>query len=654
VTSDVVALEPVVSWPREMEVGRSYLVTVDIRSAADLESWPYDEEQFELNCVLDAAPYLDTRVVDDPLLVLHRFGGTYRPARFIVSARQIPPPDGATEIWLSYVNRWGVVLQTIPLPLAISSRHNVMAQPSDLLVSRDRGPVAEPAQPITHPITITIDSEHPGPIVPVDFAGLSFERGPLLPGGNAGIAGNLFNPGNSSLVTLFRNLGLGNLKIGGGTVEQLIPAGTGSDGYTGIDNLFAFAAAAGVKVIYTFRMMSAGKPPVGDLKAVHAQAAGHIWGNHRDHVASFAIGNEPDWHAYHTYPGHAMDPAIYEEVAATPGSAYPSYLTQWRSIADAVRATAPGAPFSGPDLGAYTTTTYTPSPSEGVSWTAQLARDEQDSGRLTEVTQHYYVGGSPGQTTGQQAISNMLSPEWVKDTAIGTQPATTTYTPYPWLYLNNLAPVVAAGLRFRLTESNDYLVGVAGASNAYAAALWALDHLHWWAAHGAAGVNFHNRQWLYTATIVPDPANPGAYTINPKGYGIKAFTLGSAGQVKPVQIQNPDDTNLTAYCIGGASEYYVTIINKTHGADAADAAVTIVPPGPGVQAAEVMTLAGGEPGDARGINATLGGATITGDAPWNGKWSTLPVDPLAGITLTVKATTATIVKIEGGRDMPPP
>ena len=133
-TSDVVVLEPVVSWPREVELGRSYLVTVDIRTAMDLEAWPYDEEQFEPSCVLDAQPYLDTNVVDDPVLVLHRFGGTYRPVRFVVSARQIPPhDDGSADIWLSYVNRWGVVLRTVSLPLIVSSRRDVTTQVSDLI-----------------------------------------------------------------------------------------------------------------------------------------------------------------------------------------------------------------------------------------------------------------------------------------------------------------------------------------------------------------------------------------------------------------------------------------------------------------------------------------------------------------------------------------
>ena len=386
-----------------------------------------------------------------------------------------------------------------------------------------------------HPVTVTIDAGHLGPVVGGDFAGLSFERGPLLSPGNAGVSGNLFSPDNNSLITLFRNLGLGSLRIGGGTVDQLIPAGTGSDGLTGIDNLFAFAAAAGVKVIYSLRLLSPAANPMGDLKAVHAQAAGHIWGRYQQNVASFAIGNEPDWHAYHSHPGHPLDPAIFEQVPGVPGSAYPSWLAQWRSLAGAVAGVAPGAPLSGPDLGAYSRKTYTPDPDSGVSWTEQLARDERDAGRLAEVTQHYYVGDSPGRTTAQQAISNMLSPEWVNGTAPGTQPTATTYTPYRWLYENNLAPVAAAGLRFRLTESNDYLVGVPGASDAFASALWALDHLHWWAAHGAAGVNFHNRRGLCTATIVPNPA--GRWGARDQSEGIRHQSvhprLGGAGQARP-------------------------------------------------------------------------------------------------------------------------
>jgi hypothetical protein len=499
-----------------------------------------------------------------------------------------------------------------------------------------------------HPVAITVDTEHPGLPVPGDFAGLSFERQPLSPG-YAGVAGYLFSPENSSLVTLFRNLGLCNLRIGGGTVDELLPAGTDSDGFTGIDHLFAFAGAAGVRVIYTLRLLNPEAQPAGDLRLAGAQIAGYIWHRYQETVASFAIGNEPDWHAFHTYPGHRRDLAIYEETEGVPGSAYRSYLAQWRSLAGAVGDAAPGAPLSGPDTGAYDTLTYTPDPDAGVSWTERFARDEGGSGRIADITQHYYVGGGPGETTAQQAIANMLSPEWVTGTAAGTQPTGTTYIPYPWLYANHLAPVTAAGLRYRLTESNDYLTGVPGASDAFASALWALDYLHWWATHGAGGVNFHNKQWLFTDTIVPgSDATGGGYAITPKGYGIKAFTLGSAGRIKPIAIANPDGINLTAYCIGQAGEDYVTIINKTHGPRAAGADVTITPPGRPLHDAAFMALASAEPGAATGTSATLGGARITGDTAWKGRWKALPADPRAGISLTVPATTAAVVKIHSG------
>lgn len=512
---------------------------------------------------------------------------------------------------------------------------------------RDRGAVPRGTRPGPSPVTITIGAGPPGPVIPDDFAGLSFERGPLNPG-NAGVTGYLFDPENRSLVTLFRNLGLRNLRIGGGSVDQRMPAGTGRDGFRGIDSLFAFAAEAGAKVIYSFRLLNPAAAPVPELKAVNAEAAGYIWRHYRENLASFAIGNEPDWHDFHSYAGRPRDPAIYEEVSGVPGSAYASYLDTWRSFAEAVRAAAPGAPLAGPDTGAYSPMTFTPEPDRGVSWSQRFADDERDSARIADITQHLYVGGGPGKTSAQQAISNMLSPEWVQGTAAGSQPRGTTYTPYPWFYESHLAPVLAAGVRYRLTEANDYLGGVPGASNAFASALWALDFLHWWAAHGAGGVNFHNKQWLITDTIVPDPAARGRYATTPKGYGIKAFTLGSKGQVRPVTMGNPGGINLTAYCAGGGGEDYVTIINKTHGAEARDAAVMIAPPGPGLAGAEVMMLAGGEPGDAAASTATLGGAAITGDAPWEGEWSALPADPEAGIRLTVPAASAAVVRIRHG------
>lgn len=514
----------------------------------------------------------------------------------------------------------------------------------------------------TEPVTVVVDATAAGPPVPSDFTGLSFERG-ILNSGNAGVHGYFLSPANTELVTLFRNAGIGNVRIGGNTVDQQIPAGTGADGYTGVDQLFAFAAAAGANVIYSFRMSNPSASPIPNLVPDDASAAQYIWQHYSGLVNSYAIGNEPDWHSY-----HVSDPAIHE-TNSEPGSAYPSYLEDWRKFAAAIQNVVPEARFSGPDTGNYGTrgglpyVTNTPTQADGVSWTEQFADDEGGSGRVKDLTQHLYVGGSPFDTTGPQAIANMLSADWVEQTEIGTQPTgtgsatPTAYVPYPWLYTHNLAPVVARGLPFRLTESNDYLNGIAGASDVFAAALWALDYMHWWAAHGASGVNFHNKQWIYTDTVTPAPGTydpntgtcsaPGCgnYRVTPKGYAMKAFDLGAQGSVKPASVSKPPDVNVTAYAVGSDSDLYVTVINKTYGSGASDAQVTIVPTDFRWTEAASITLAAGEPGNESSATATLGGAAITNSGPWQGGWTALPNGSQGRIAVTVPATTAMVVRV---------
>lgn len=505
----------------------------------------------------------------------------------------------------------------------------------------------------TAPVTLTVDTASRGYAIPQGFSGLSFERGPLN-SNNAGVSGYFFSPSNTQLVTLFQNLSLHNLRIGGGSVDQAVPAGYNPDGFTGIDDLFEFAQVAGAKVIYSVRMLNT-RNTYPNLKAQDANIASHIWQRNASLLDSFAIGNEPDWHnPYHT----RGDPAIFETTPGVPGSAYPSFLADWRSFASTIVDSVPAAVFVAPETGSYTTSTYTPDPTTGVSWTQQFAQDEKDAKNaagaplLVAATQHHYVGGSPGKTTTQEAIDNMLSRNWVNDTEITKGPeGTETYTPYPWIYMHNLEPVLKNGVAYRMTEANDVLTGIAGASNGYAASLWALDYMHWWAEHGMAGVNFHNKQWILTDTIVP-----GAYPCSgpctnfqttPKGYGIKAFDLGGHGFTKTVTITNPNNVNVTAYATGNAREIYVTIINKTHNSanDSTDAVVTIHPNGFAAASATEMVLTDGDPGNAALMNASLGGAVITNNSRWLGQWAPLQPESDGEVTVTVPATTAAVVRI---------
>ncbi len=509
------------------------------------------------------------------------------------------------------------------------------------------------------PVKLTIDASKREFRIPDDFVGLGFETRSVVPD-EYGVSGYFFSPSNTQLITLFRNIDIRQIRVGGGTVN-----GSGSDeqcvtpipNYKDIDNLFEFARKASIKVIYSVRLENISACANPHLAEDDAKIVEHIWSKYRANLDSFSIGNEPDVRQYHTYPGQQLDPAVIETKPGVAGSAYPSYFSDWRHFAEVIHKAVPGARFSGPDTAVSGTSSFAPNPAIGVSWTVRFARDLKGSGLLVEALQHHYVWGSPGDTTAQEGIDDMLSSAWDEDDTQGMQPAKNggkaEFNPYPFVYSRVLAPLVAMGVPYRMTEANDCLHGVVGASDGFATALWALDYMHWWAAHRIAGVNFHNNPWIPSDTIVPDP-NPcdpsgcGNYRTTPKGYGMRAFALGSHGWVEPIEVSNPNKINLTAYAVGTDRNLYVTIINKTHSTThdvtVAQAVIQADHFRPG--RASTIVLTDGEPGNAALMTATLGGSTMTNDRPWRGTWTPIPVNKDGTITLDVQSTTAVVVRIQ--------
>lgn len=512
------------------------------------------------------------------------------------------------------------------------------------------------------PIKVTIDTSKHEYAIPADFVGLGFETKSVVLN-TYGVRGNFFSPSNTQLITLFRNIGIKNIRVGGGTVD-----GSGAKancvtpvpGYQDIDSLFEFARAAGIKVIYSVRLENFASCPNRNLAEEDAKIAQYIWNKYRANLDSFSIGNEPDVREYHSTTERTLDPAIYETKQGVSGSAYPSYLTDWQHFASVIHEAVPEARFSGPDTAVSSTSSFTPNPTNGVSWTQQFARDLKDSGLLAVTLQHHYVWGVPGNTTAREAIDDMLSSAWDDDTSVGKQPAndggTAEFHPYPFVYTHVLAALVSYGVPYRMTEANDCLHGVSGASDGFAAALWALDYMHWWAEHHMAGVNFHNNPWIPTDTIVPDPnpctaAGCGNYRATAKALGMKAFSLGSHGDVEPIKVDNPKHINLTAYAVGTANDLYVTIINKTHTSthDATDARVIIKAPGFDEASVDAMVLTDGQPGNAALMAGTLGGSTITGNAPWGGKWTPIGRVHAGKVKVIVQSTTAQVVRIRSAK-----
>jgi hypothetical protein len=418
------------------------------------------------------------------------------------------------------------------------------------------------------------------------------------------VAGHLFSPTNTQLVTLFKNSGIHNLRLGGGTVDGPHPA---IPSHADIDEAFGFARAAEIKIIYSL--------PLLDAEATNAAAiARYIWDRYQPYLDCFSIGNEPNEPPYRSASVGAI-------------TNYADFLAAWRAFATAVTNAVPAATFSGPESG-------------GIDWVPEFIKDEGPSGRVVMITHHEYIGGKPfikrthKELPAAQAIDFMLSRNWVTNE-------------YPHFYQKTSAFAAAAGLPCRMTEANDYLRGVTNASDAFSSAFWALDFMHWWAAHGCAGINFHNNQWLKTDTFYLDDATH-EYRINPKAYGIRAFDLGSHGWVESTVITNAEDLNLTAYGVGDETNLYVTIINKEHGKGARDAVVTIKPLGFLAKSAEAMflTAPGGNAGATSGI--TLGGALITNDRPWQGEWKVLGVT--TNLQVRVKCASAVVVKLSKAGD----
>lgn len=206
-------------------------------------------------------------------------------------------------------------------------------------------------------LTITVNPSIYDGTMPANYTGASFETGAMLYG-NQGVNGYLFNSSRSDVISLFKNMGLKSLRVGGGSVDAhnvQIPgitstgAGGTLDGWTPVDDLFDFATQASVAVIYSLRLYSTSETDEVSNVANAGTIASHIWNRNQSQLACFALGNEPDWHNnYH----NGSDPEIATTTIGQPEpvTAYTTYSTEWREFANSASPST-SASFAGPDTG---------------------------------------------------------------------------------------------------------------------------------------------------------------------------------------------------------------------------------------------------------------------------------------------------------------
>jgi hypothetical protein len=466
------------------------------------------------------------------------------------------------------------------------------------------------------PVTISVDAKNPGATIAPDFSGLSFEVSILLPNEN-GV--HYFRPDNLPLIKLFHTLGIKNLRIGGNTSDRDVKK---LPGEADLDSLFAFAKAANVKVIYCLRLHN------GDPQA-DAATTKYIMDRYAPLVDAFSIGQEPS-----AYPVEKKDnrPATERMGAAVEKYQYSAYAADWKKFADTIIAAVPDVKFCGPSV------------HNNGAWAQKFMADFGKSNHVTLITEHLYPGGAGGKVP---------TPEIGRDRMLAAADTMTNSFPkaYQKLHDSFVPMAISNGLPYRMEEVNNYFNGGAtNVSNTFASALWGLDFMYWWAAHGAAGLNFHTGDRVAAGnTLQPSKytaffSTTNGYLIRPLGYGIKAFDLGSHGKFISATISNPENLNLSAYAIlGDDKNLYLTIINKEHGEKARDAMV--VPDKVNIAGVQILSLTAPGGDIAATSGETLGGGEINNDGNWNGKWTALPTNRLGIFAVKVPAASAVIIKL---------
>lgn len=443
-------------------------------------------------------------------------------------------------------------------------------------------------------LRIEIDQQAPGTPIPSQFLGLSMETSALLrEGANEP---PYLKANNRALIQLFKTLGVKNLRIGGNTADRpTLPVPQDQE----IDDFFAFAKAANVKVIYTLRLRDSSIETV-------TKSAKYLMDHYADQIDCLAIGNEPN---------------VYEHQ-------YTKYAEDEKTYMSTVHAKVPNAKFCGPGTNI----------TGDAPWANGYLKDFGKDPNVLWLTQHAYPGGNsrkvPDAATGRE---RMLSQNFEET--------------YQREYASFGPAAEAAGVPYRIEETNSYYNGGAeGASNSFASTLWALDYLYFWLSHHSQGVNFHTGNKV-AAGEVQTPCwyatfwyQNGRLEVHPIAYAIKAFDLASHGKLIPLKMSE-EAQDFAGYAVLSTDKsIYATLINKSHDQGARTVKARLNIPRQ-YSHMSMMSLVAPDGNIAATSGVMLGGESIGSDGTWKGRWTERKtMHPGGGIDLEIPPASAMIVR----------
>ncbi|HEY4417480.1 MAG TPA: hypothetical protein VGO57_17445 [Verrucomicrobiae bacterium] len=455
----------------------------------------------------------------------------------------------------------------------------------------------------SQPVSITVIGQPDGSPLEPHFLGLSYEISQILTGKHR----DYFNTNDRALVNVFNTLGIKSLRVGANAVDDTNqPVPQEKD----IDNFFGFAGLVDAKVIYSFRLKN------GDPKEA-ARLATHISAHYAGLLEGYSIGNEPNFYI----------------------KTFADYYALWKPQYDAILAAVPEAKFVGPSVA-------NAPPAKQNDYPLELAERVAGGGHLAEASDHYYFLGRRNDLE--------KDPLTARDALLSDK----VHATYETAYANIGAKLAAKTIPYRIDEMNNCARGGAkDSSDTYASTLWALDCIHWWAAHHIAGMNFHTGEFLkpdgtfgapYYSAFVHE-SDGSSLSIRPQAYAYLAFKEGARGQCLPLQMKKASDYDFDAYayCDRDGS-VYVTLINKANGSKAQSASVSIRVPGNArVKQLRRMDLKQKESDPAAKEEITFGESPIDSQGSWGGRWQEVSNADNHRVTVEVAPTSATILCFSG-------
>ncbi len=451
------------------------------------------------------------------------------------------------------------------------------------------------------PVAVSFDASEPGPTVPQDFLGLSFEVGSL------GRIAAYSSEGD--LVTMLRSLGVGVLRFGGVTADEQV---AWTDQATprppwalsvlepgNLSQLGRLAAESGWGVILTLGLGHYDPQAAAREAAVAKAALGTS-------LEAIEIGNEPE-----SYARHGLRPLPWEPE---------QYNEQVLAYRTAIEALAPGIPLAGPD-------------SSGSSSYERWGLSDAIYQRPALLTGHHYPMGCAERPA--PTIARLLS---------GHVRALEERSLRRYVFIARETEVP-----FRLDESGTVSCGgVPGISNTFASALWGVSYLTQAMRLGAAGINFEGNPtnclgYTPVCAQTAEAAATGELEARPEWYALllARSLLGERPLPTIVAPANRPNVVANAFRAADGTTKFVLIDDDAPGARSVAMRLHV---GSGFGGATVLSLTAPSPAALTGVE--LGGKAVAA----NGTWTQPAVLPGAAnqngvITVDVAPSSAALVTV---------